>query len=43
MTTAAPMPVPFPFAAIAGQPQLRQALLLAAVDPGLGGAAGRQP
>ncbi|RSZ39639.1 MULTISPECIES: ATP-binding protein [unclassified Variovorax] len=37
MTTAAPMPVPFPFAAIAGQPQLRQALLLAAVDPGLGG------
>ncbi|SCX47126.1 ATP-binding protein [Variovorax sp. EL159] len=37
MTTAAPMPLPFPFAAIAGQPQLRQALLLAAVDPGLGG------
>lgn len=37
MTTAAPMPVPFPFAAIAGQPQLRQALLLAAVDPALGG------
>lgn len=37
MTTAAPMPVPFPFAAIAGQPLLRQALLLAAVDPGLGG------
>lgn len=37
MTTAAPMPVPFPFAAIAGQPRLRQALLLAAVDPGLGG------
>ena len=37
MTTAAPMPVPFPFAAITGQPQLRQALLLAAVDPGLGG------
>ena len=37
MTTAAPMPVPFPFAAIAGQPHLRQALLLAAVDPGLGG------
>ena len=37
MTTAAPMPLPFPFAAIAGQPQLRQALLLAAVDPALGG------
>jgi magnesium chelatase subunit I len=37
MTTAAPMPLPFPFAAIAGQPLLRQALLLAAVDPGLGG------
>ncbi|MGJ7564093.1 ATP-binding protein [Variovorax sp. GB1R11] len=37
MTSAAPMPVPFPFAAIAGQPLLRQALLLAAVDPGLGG------
>jgi len=35
--TAADMPVPFPFAAIAGQPQLRQALLLAAADPGLGG------
>jgi magnesium chelatase subunit I len=37
MTTAAPMPVPFPFSAIAGQPRLRQALLLAAVDPALGG------
>ncbi|MDP9991562.1 magnesium chelatase subunit I [Variovorax boronicumulans] len=37
MTTAASMPVPFPFSAIAGQPHLRQALLLAAVDPGLGG------
>jgi MoxR-like ATPase len=37
MTTAAPMPLPFPFAAISGQPLLRQALLLAAVDPGLGG------
>ncbi|MDM0040337.1 ATP-binding protein [Variovorax sp. J22G21] len=31
------LPLPFPFAAIASQPQLRQALLLAAVDPGLGG------
>ena len=37
MTPAAELPVPFPFAAIAGQPALRQALLLAAVDPGLGG------
>jgi magnesium chelatase subunit I len=36
-TTAAAMPAPFPFSAIAGQPHLRQALLLAAVDPGLGG------
>ncbi|WP_418131589.1 ATP-binding protein [Variovorax sp. 375MFSha3.1] len=35
--TAAAMPAPFPFSAIAGQPHLRQALLLAAVDPGLGG------
>ena len=39
MTTpdSAALPLPFPFAAIAGQPHLRQALLLAAVDPGLGG------
>ena len=27
----------FPFAALQGYPQLRQALLLAAVDPGIGG------
>ena len=31
------LPALFPFAAIAGQPQLRQALLLAAIDPQLGG------
>ncbi|WP_311223607.1 MULTISPECIES: ATP-binding protein [unclassified Acidovorax] len=34
---AQPLPSLFPFAAIAGQPQLRQALLLAAIDPQLGG------
>ncbi|WP_313314528.1 ATP-binding protein [Pulveribacter sp.] len=31
------LPPPFPFAAIAGQPQLTQALLLAAIDPAIGG------
>lgn len=31
------LPALFPFAAIAGQPLLRQALLLAAIDPQLGG------
>jgi magnesium chelatase subunit I len=37
--TAEPMALPplFPFAAIAGQPQLSEALLLAAADPALGG------
>ncbi|PWW47675.1 magnesium chelatase subunit I [Melaminivora alkalimesophila] len=30
-------PPPFPFAAIAGQPELTRALLLAAIDPGIGG------
>ncbi|RYF23070.1 MAG: magnesium chelatase [Comamonadaceae bacterium] len=35
--SAPPLPALFPFAAIAGQPQLRQALLLAAIDPQLGG------
>ena len=33
----AALPPLFPFAAIAGQPQLRQALLLAAIDPQIGG------
>lgn len=32
-----PPPPPFPFAALLGQPDLRLALLLAAVDPALGG------
>lgn len=36
-TIAAPLPAPFPFAAITGQPQLTQALLLAAIDPAIGG------
>lgn len=31
------LPPPFPFAAITGQPQLTQALLLAAIDPAIGG------
>ncbi|MDO5654101.1 MAG: ATP-binding protein [Brachymonas sp.] len=31
------LPLPFPFAAITGQPRLTQALLLAAIDPALGG------
>ena len=35
MTAA--LPISFPFAAITGQPQLRLALLLAAIDTGLGG------
>ena len=32
-----PLPPPYPFAAITGQPQLTQALLLAALDPAIGG------
>ena len=36
MTPAALPPV-FPFAALAGQPEMRLALLLAAIDPALGG------
>ena len=35
--TPAGLPPPFPFAAIAGQPQLTLALLLAAIDPAIGG------
>lgn len=35
--TPSSLPPLFPFAAIAGQPALRQALLLAAIDPQLGG------
>jgi len=37
VSEATALPALFPFAAIAGQPQLRQALLLAAIDPQLGG------
>ncbi|WP_313077279.1 ATP-binding protein [Melaminivora sp.] len=32
-----PLPPPFPFAAITGQPRLTLALLLAAIDPAIGG------
>jgi magnesium chelatase subunit I len=32
-----PLPKPYPFSALIGQASLRQALLLAAVDPGIGG------
>jgi magnesium chelatase subunit I len=31
------MPVPFPFAAIVGQDEMKTALLVAAIDPGVGG------
>ncbi|WP_454733473.1 MULTISPECIES: ATP-binding protein [Cupriavidus] len=38
MTAAAQRPrLPFPFSALVGQPRLQQALLLAAVDPGISG------
>ena len=37
ITTLAALPPQFPFAAIAGQPQLQLALLLAALDPRIGG------
>ena len=32
-----PMPTPFPFSAIVGQDEMKQAILVAAVDPGVGG------
>ncbi|ARN22499.1 ATP-binding protein [Piscinibacter gummiphilus] len=35
--TPAPLPPVFPFSALAGQPALRLALLLVAIDPGIGG------
>ena len=35
--TPAPLPPVFPFSALAGQPALRIALLLVAIDPGIGG------
>ena len=37
MTLDTPLPPPFPFAAITGQPRLTLALLLAAIDPAIGG------
>ena len=36
-TGTVPIPPPFPFTALSGQPELRLALLLAAIDPALGG------
>ena len=32
-----PMAVPFPFSAIVGQDEMKRAILVAAVDPGVGG------